>query len=164
MRMTFLVLGAVFAWLVTLPQSGHADPVDDLIRSNYSNLQWFNETSRFWTEQMLRDVAAQPRSQPAPPPRVPNPPPPAGTPHVRWLHLQASGDGRWYPAPGYTWTHVDRNGHPPPPDWRVRWTPGIPYQSLGIKVSHRIAGPTEGRWVTKDGQMKPRDANRQRRR
>jgi hypothetical protein len=69
---TLLVLGTVFAWLVTLPQSGHADPVDNLIWGNYYNLQRFNENSRLLTEQFLRpqglrDLAEPEPSRPAPP-------------------------------------------------------------------------------------------------
>lgn len=66
MMTTLLVLGTVFAWLVTLPQSGQADPVDNLIWSNYYNLQQFNERSRFGTEQFLRERARRESAEPEP--------------------------------------------------------------------------------------------------
>jgi surface antigen len=61
--------------LVTLPQSGQTDPVDNLIWSNYYNLERFNTTQRVLTEQFLRaqgprDAAAPEPSRPASPPRT----------------------------------------------------------------------------------------------
>jgi hypothetical protein len=78
--------------------------------------------------------------------------PPPGTSSEKWPHLHAAGDGTWYPAPGYTWTHRDSNGKPIPGKMEVQWTPGVKYYYLGsIKWPHIIASNTEGRYVPEEG-------------
>jgi hypothetical protein len=78
--------------------------------------------------------------------------PPPGTPSSKWPHLLAAGDGTWYPAPGYTWTHRDSNGKPLPGNMAVHWKPGHKYYYLGrIKWPHVLASDTEGRWRPEEG-------------
>jgi hypothetical protein len=62
-------------------------------------------------------------------------------------------EGRWRPAPGYSFTDVDSNGNPIPGNVKVRWNPGTGFNSYDgtIKWPHVIAGPVEGLWYPEPG-------------
>jgi hypothetical protein len=78
--------------------------------------------------------------------------PTPGTPSAEWPHLLADGNGAWYPAPGYSWNHRDKDGYPPRNDWSVHWEPGKTYWYLGKTYwPHVVACNDEGRWCSEPG-------------
>src|SRR5438876_936018 len=78
--------------------------------------------------------------------------PSAGTRHTQWPHVIASGEGDWYPEPGYVWTHRDSNGRPIPGNWAVHWKQGVSFSYLGsIKWPHVVASSREDYWLAEPG-------------
>jgi hypothetical protein len=74
-----------------------------------------------------------------PPPVIP--PPAGGSTGTTPPHVVIGANGRFQPAPGYTWETEAPN------DYRVRWDPGREHSG----APHVLAGTREGTWVPAPG-------------